>query len=127
MAAAVVTVALACGCASRADVPATLVPPGDEELARIAAAVTNAITTRPPEGYAAIPRDLRLRSIERRKDGSIALDFTGELLLDTDVRSLEDAVHQLLAAASSARAPQDGRQDDFMVLVNGVSLAAYRP
>jgi hypothetical protein len=100
--------------------------PRDEELRRIRAAVELAIVAPPPRGYAQIPRGVRLRSIERRGDASIVMDFSAQLLAEGTGRVLEDSLHQIFTAASNARQPAADRLDDYQVLVNGVPLETYR-
>jgi hypothetical protein len=117
------------GCANRPEIPqASTTPPSaraDEELDRIQAAVETALVSEPPGGYSPIPKGLRLRSIGRRGDGSIVMDFNGQLLAAGTGRVLEDSLHQIFNAASNARRPVPNRADDYTVLVNGVPLETY--
>ena len=118
----------ALACAARpVQEPAVVVPENDEELRRIAGAVEKALSSDPPRGYEAIPRGVRLNGVERRRDGSIVLDFSEDLLIGTTDRTLEDALHQILTAAADARGANGDGQVRFMVLVNGVTLDSYRP
>jgi hypothetical protein len=54
------------------------------------------------------------------------LDFNKALLAGGTGRALEDALHQILAAASSARTPAPNRIDDSRVLIDGIALETYR-
>ena len=114
-------------CTNRPVTPATVTPQTDEELHRIAEGVNQALTSKPPRGYEAIPKGVRLLGVDRKQDGSITLNFSEELLAPTDDRRLEDAVHQILTAAAEARGPQTDGAATFRVLINGVTLEAYRP
>ena len=98
----------------------------DEELDRIRAAVERALSSPPPQGYAAVPKGVQLLALGRR-DGRIAMNFSRELLAEGTGRVLEDALHQILTAASSARSAGDARTDDYTVLVNGVPLETHLP
>src|SRR5687768_14592697 len=91
----------------------------DDELSRIHAAVEIALTAAPPRGYAPIPPAVRLLSIARTRNGAIVLDFNKALLAAGPGRPLEDALHQILAAASSAQATRPDRVDDYRVLIDG--------
>ena len=122
---AVVAASAAVACANRAVDPAVASQPLDEELGRMRTAVVGALSSEPPRGYAAIPKSVRLLSITRRDDGAVVLDFSGELLAGGTGRVLEDSLHQIFTAASSARPPAAERVDDYTVLVNGVSLDSY--
>ena len=98
----------------------------DEELVRIREAIERALSSPPPQGYAAVPTGVQLLGLQRR-DGRITLDFSRELLANGTGRVLEDALHQIFTAASSARRAGDGRTDDYTVLVNGVPLETHLP
>ena len=118
----------AVACANRTvKPPETIAPENDEELRRIAAAVSKALTSKAPRGYARIPKGVQLLGIERRQDGSIALNLSNELLVRSDEKTLEDALHQILTAAADARGPGTGGDASFTVLINGAMLDAYRP
>jgi hypothetical protein len=97
----------------------------DGELSRIRAAIETALTAPPPRGYAPIPQGVRLLSVARAGNGAYALDFNRTLLGAGTGRPLEDALHQILAAASSARAAGPDRRDDFRVLIDGAALETY--
>ena len=122
-------VVLAGGCASRAaaDVsPPVTTPAGDEELGRIVAAVTDTLTAAPPRGQPSISKAVRLLGVERRKDGSIALMFNADLLLETDETTLAEAVERIVAAAGSAISATGGsKPPQFIVLANGVAVDSY--
>ena len=94
------------------------------ELGRIRAAVEKALVAEPPRGYAAVPKGVRLLSVER-DDRAVVLDFSGELLAGGTGRVLEDAIHQIVVAASAARGGADGRAEDYRVLIDGVGVDAY--
>ena len=122
------------GCAERhVSTTATATERQDVELGRIGAAVERALVADPPRGYAAVPKGVRLLSVARDDGRAIVLDFTGELLAGGTGRVLEDALHQIVAAASAARVAAaregdnatPGRVDDYRVLINGVSLDSY--
>jgi hypothetical protein len=109
----------ALACASRAVAPPpTVTPAGDEELSRIAAAVAKALTSKP------VPSGVRLIGVERRRDGSITLDFSDELLIDPSDEDLTEIVQHILTAAASARSAT-GTQD-IVILVDGGLLESYR-
>jgi hypothetical protein len=122
---AVVAAGAVVACANRVVDPAVASQPLDEELGRMRTAVVGALSSEPPRGYAAIPKSVRLLSITRRDDGAVVLDFSGELLAGGTGRVLEDSLHQIFTAASSARQPAAERVDDYTVLVNGISLDSY--
>jgi hypothetical protein len=115
------------GCAAREEATQ---PPADlgqtDELSRIRVAVERALVADPPRGYERIPSGLRLLAIGRDSTGTIALNFSGELLI-APTRVIEDSLRQILMAASSALEPLDGRPADFKVLVNGAALESYLP
>jgi hypothetical protein len=96
-----------------------------DELSRIRAAVERALESDPPRGYEPIPRGVRLLAVTQDED-VIVLNLSAELLTSS-TRVIEDAVRQILMAASSARDPRNGRVDEFRVLVNGVTLESYLP
>jgi spore germination protein GerM len=115
-------------CAKRqADVSSSTAKPLDPELGRIRASVERALLTAPPGGYAAIPKGVRLLSLSRAGAGAIVMDFSGELAAGGRGKALEDALQQILLAASNARTPTADRVDDYRVLINGVTLDAYLP
>ena len=119
---------LACASAGRseaANVAAAAVERQDEELGRIRGAVERALVAPPPGGYSAVPGGVRLLSVSRTDGGAIALDFSRELLAGGTGRVLEDAVHQILAAASRARPATANRIEDYRVLINGLPLESY--
>jgi hypothetical protein len=122
---AMVAASAVVACTNRAVDPAVASQPLDEELGRMRTAVVGALSSEPPRGYAAIPKSVRLLSITRRDDGAVVLDFSGELLAGGTGRVLEDSLHQIFTAASSARQPAAERVDDYTVLVNGISLDSY--
>ena len=99
--------------------PPTVNPAGDEELSRVAAAVSKVLTSD------AVPDGVRLLAVHRRTNGSITLDLSDELLVGTSDEDLDEIVKQVLMAASSARSGT-GSQDSFVVLVDGVLLDSYR-
>lgn len=117
------------GCA-KVPQPATSVPSvarrpaGDEELGRIEAAVEAALRQEAPRGYSAIPPGVRLLSLTRRGD-SIVLDFNKALLTTGGGSNLEDAVHQILTAASSARSSPRPPVEDYTVLIDGTPLESH--
>lgn len=117
------------GCASVPQ-PATSLPPvagrpaGDEELGRIEAAVDAALRKEPPRGYSAIPPGVRLLSLTRRGN-SIVLDFNKALLANGTGADLEEAVHQILTAASSARSSPRPPVEDYTVLIDGTPLEIH--
>ena len=97
----------------------------DVELGRIRQSVEKALTSSPPTGYARIPDGVRLLSVAREKERAIVMDFSTELLAGGTGRVLEDALHQIFAAASAARLALADRVDDYRVLVNGSALETY--
>jgi hypothetical protein len=116
-----VLIVASAGCAGHAVVPAPdIKPAADEELGRIAAAVSKALTSK------GIPDSVRLLAVERRSDGSITINLSEELLVETSNEKLAEAARQILAAASSART-ETSSQDDFVLLVNGALLESYVP
>ena len=116
------------GCANRGLTAASVSPrPADAELDRIRNSVEKALTARPPGGYAAIPAGVRLLSISRGPNQSVVMNFSGELVSGGTGRVLEDALHQILTAASTARPQTADRIDDYRVLIKGVPLETYLP
>ena len=97
----------------------------DAELDRIRSAVARALRAQPPRGYAAIPKGVRLLSIARGDARSVVMDFSAELLTGGTGRVLEDALHQIVTAASSVRAA--ARSHDYRILINGVPLDTLVP
>lgn len=108
---------LVAACASPGvQTPTTVLqPPGDRELDGIAAAVTKEL-----------PTGVRLLSV-RRQDASIVLDLSDELLAVRRGGELEDTLHRLLAAASSARSLPRPPVEDYRILINGVPLEKRIP
>ena len=96
----------------------------DPELDRIRSAIQAAIGEAPPRGYEAIPEGVQLRSVARR-DAAIVMDFNAALLRGGTGKVLEDSLHQIFSAASSARAAVPNRVDDYRVLVDGLPLETY--
>ena len=108
-------------CAGRAAAPApTLTPAADEELSRIAAAVSKTL------GSKSMPEGVHLLGVERRRDGMIAINLSEELLVETSDEKLNEIAQQVLAAASGART-ETGSLDNFVILVNGALLDSYFP
>lgn len=122
-----VIVAYGSGCAVGASSRGNVATPDGSELGRIQAAIVAALAASPPRGYAPIPDGVRLLSISRQTGGRIVIDFSRELLAAGTGRPLEDALHQILLAASAARTPAAGRVDDYRVLVDGTELERYVP
>jgi hypothetical protein len=121
-------VVVAGGCASRAvaDVSPTVTSPaGDEELGRVVAAVTEALAAAPARGQEPVPKHVRLLGVERRKDGSIALQFNADLLLDTNEKTLGDAVDRILAAANSVLSGTGDAKPQVIVLADGIAVDSY--
>jgi hypothetical protein len=125
----------ACACAGAVNARPEMPAQDDDELRRVRIAVEASLTAVPPRGYASIPTGVRLLSIARGTDRQIVLNFSRELLAGGTGRTLEDALHQVLAAASRARAvtsdpagaPAAGRLDDFRVLVDETDLERLLP
>ena len=115
-------------CANRAVTPGSVsTVPADIELDRIRNSVDKALTAPPPGGYAAIPAGVRLLSISRGPNQSIVMNFSDELVSAGTGRVLEDALHQILMAASTVRPQTVDRIDDYRVLIKGVPLETYLP
>ena len=111
----------ATACAGRSTPPSpTLNPAADEELSRIAAAVTTALKS------SSAPGGVHLLGVERRRDGSITINISEELLVETSDEKLAGIARQIVTAASTART-ETGSQDNFVILVNGALLDSYLP
>ncbi len=96
----------------------------NEELRKISGAVEHVLSSPPAGGYAAIPKGVRLLSASR--DGNyIVLDFSQELLLNGTGAGLEDAIHQILSAASSASVSNTGPVLEYRILIIGRPLQLY--
>ena len=125
----------AAACATSASGGGEAPRPDDAELVRIRAAVEAALTAPPARGYAPIPPGVRLLSIARGTASQIVMNFNRELLAGGTGRPLEDALHQILNAASDARTARRGdpgretagRVDAYRVLVDGTELEKYLP
>jgi sporulation and spore germination protein len=108
-------------CAHRSTPPAVdLKPAADEELSRIAAAVTKALTAK---GF---PDGVHVLGVERRRDGVITINLSEDLLVETSDEKLTEAARAVLAAASGART-ETSAQSNFVLLVNGALLESYLP
>ena len=103
---------LVTGCASTGapDTAAVFREQQDGELDGIAASVGKVL-----------PADVRLLSV-RRDVNTIVLDFSDELLAVARGAELEDTLHRLMGAASSARTSPRPRVEDYRILINGVPL-----
>lgn len=112
------------GCAHRGTAASLPADTGDSELGRIRIAVERALVATPPGGYARIPTGVRLLALGR-DDRAIVMNFSAELAKGGRGKTLEDAVHQILAAASDARTPAPAPAGNYTLLIDGVTLDAY--
>lgn len=105
----------AAGCANRAANSARSADSRqDVELGRIRVAVEEKL-----------PKGVRLLSITRGNTGSIVMDFSRELLAAGTGPELEDALHQILTAASSVQTSSANGVKDYRVLIDGVALESH--
>jgi hypothetical protein len=112
MVVALISAAAASGCAST---PAQeSVVENDPELVRIHSAVEKAL-----------PAGVSLLAVRRQGD-SIVIDMSEQLLAVARGGGLEDALHRVMTAASSARTSRP-RVEDYRILVNGVPLEQRIP
>ncbi len=92
----------------------------NDELNQIKDAVERALSAPPPGGYAPIPKGVRLLSVSRNGD-SMVLEFNQELLSNGTGGALEDAIHQILTAASNAA----GSVNNYRIFIAGRPLDSY--
>ena len=98
-------------------------PTADRELVRIEQAVGTALACAP--SCPPFVSQTKLLSVSRAGN-AIVMDFSGELLSGGTGGVLEDELHRLLAAASSARSTPRPAVEDYRILITGVPLDALR-